>query len=62
MTQTALALAADVPQGQLSGWENGIGLAPWAALEKIAKALSVTPADLYSDDILRALRANAEIA
>lgn len=62
MTQTALAQAADVPQGQLSSWENGIALAPWSALERIAKQLAVTPADLYSDDILRALRAAAEVA
>lgn len=62
LTQGGLAQIAGVPQSRLSSWEGGYALPTWTELDLLAKALRVTIADLYSEDIVRALRANAEVA
>lgn len=62
LTQQALADAAGVRQGHLSSWESGYALPTWTELESLAAALSVTPQHLYSDDMVREIRAAAEVA
>lgn len=61
LTQTALAEQCDVRQGHLSSWESGYALPTWSELERLALALSVTPAHLYSDDMVREIRIAAEV-
>jgi transcriptional regulator with XRE-family HTH domain len=61
LTQTALAEAAGVRQGHLSSWESGYAIPTWAELEALSSALSVTPAHLYSDDMVREIRLAAEV-
>lgn len=62
LTQMALAETAGVRQGHLSSWESGYALPTWTELEALASALSVTPAHLYSDDMVREIRLAAELA
>jgi transcriptional regulator with XRE-family HTH domain len=59
LTQTALATACDVRQGHLSSWETGYAIPTWEELERLAKALGVTPSHLYSDDMVREIRTTA---
>lgn len=61
MTQTALAEEAGIRQDVLSRYENGIAVPTIGEVESLAKALDVTVADLYSDELLRSMRGAAEI-
>lgn len=60
-TQAALAEEAGIRQDVLSRYENGIAVPTLGEVESLAKALDVTVADLYSDDLLRSMRGAAEI-
>jgi len=62
LTQTALAATAGIRQDRMSRFENGDALPTLGETDAIAKALQVTMADLYSDDLLRAMRAAAGAA
>jgi transcriptional regulator with XRE-family HTH domain len=62
LTQTALAQSAGIRQDRMSRFENGDALPTLAEADAISKALQVTLADLYSDDLLRAMRAAAGAA
>lgn len=62
LTQTALAMATGIRQDRMSRFENGDALPTLTDVEAIAKALGVTITDLYSDDLLRAMRAAAGAA
>lgn len=62
LSQVGLAEAAGIRQDQLSRYENGVALPTLGECEALAKALEVTLADLYSDELLRAMRGAEEVA
>ena len=62
LTQSELVEKTGIRQDQLSRYETGQGTPSIDELTRIAEALGVTPAHLYSDEIVREIRASEEVA
>ena len=62
LSQSELVEKTGIRQDQLSRFETGQGIPSLDELSLIAEALGVTPAHLYSDEIVREIRASEEVA
>jgi len=62
LSQSELVEKTGIRQDQLSRFETGQGIPSLDELSRIAEALGVTPAHLYSDEIVREIRASEEVA